>query len=192
MRMFVSIANSAAHPGFSDIIFYVHYCIPIYIREGGFSKKIDLALFGLVSIMRSNNIIILLYRYSTHVVFVVSHAVHPETHGHAYEHCPRGDQADSYIPDSRHRFRVMIGQPEPVEQGTDAHQRHAKPVRPLRFFRHDQRHFRVCDGLGDVGDGRLLSSCQSFPVNYNNILIFIFRRLSHQRHLLLRLRLLKQ
>jgi len=102
--------------------------------------------------------------YSTHVVFVVAHAVHPEAHGHAYEHCARGDQPDSDVPDSRHGFRVVVGQPEPVEQGADAHQRHAKPVRPLRFFRHDQRHFRVCGGLGDVVVVNLRRSAQLLPV----------------------------
>lgn len=95
-----------------------------------------------------SNIILWKIQSNTHVVFVVAHAVHPKAHGHAYEHCARGDQTDADVPDGRHGFRVMIGQAEPVEQGADAHQRHAEPVRPLRFFRDDQRHFRVC-GLGD-------------------------------------------
>jgi len=38
---------------------------------------------------------------------------------------------------------VVVGQSEPVEQRADAHQRHAEPVRSLRFLWHDQRHFRV-------------------------------------------------
>lgn len=78
---------------------------------------------------------------NTHVFFVVTYAVHPEAHGHAYENGTRSDQADADVPDGRHGLRVVVGQPEPVEQRADAHQRHAEPVRPLRFFRHDQRHF---------------------------------------------------
>lgn len=72
----------------------------------------------------------------THFVLVVAHAVHPEAHGHAYEHGARRDQTDADVPDGGHGLRVVVGQPEPVEQRADAHQRHAEPVRPLRFFRH--------------------------------------------------------
>lgn len=76
----------------------------------------------------------------THIFFVVAYAVHPEAHGHAYENGTRSDQADADVPDGWHGLRVMVGQPEPVEQRTNAHERHAESVRPLRFFRHDQRH----------------------------------------------------
>lgn len=69
--------------------------------------------------------------------------MHPKAHGHAYEHGARSDQTDADVPDGRHWFRVMVGQPQPVEQRADAHQRHPESVRPLRFFRYDQCHFRV-------------------------------------------------
>lgn len=87
----------------------------------------------------------------THVVLVVAHAVHPEAHGHAYEHGARRDQTDADVPDGGHGLRVVVGQPQPVEQRADAHQRHAEPVRPLRFLRHDQRHFFAAADSQDTG-----------------------------------------